>query len=888
MARDGEARTIRRQDYAPPAYRITDTALTFELADGTTRVASALTVVRAADTPPCAPLVLAGQDLQLVSVVVDGVPISTNGYRVQDETLTIHDLPAECVVEIVTDITPETNTALEGLYRSGGMYCTQCEAEGFRRITYYLDRPDVLARFRTTLIADGDRYPVLLSNGNLVQRDVLPDGRTRATWDDPFPKPAYLFALVAGDLALREDTFTTQSGRRVLLQIYSEPHNIEQVGYAMEALKRAMRWDETAYGREYDLERFMIVAVDDFNMGAMENKGLNLFNTSVVLATPDTATDSTYQRIEAIVAHEYFHNWSGNRVTCRDWFQLSLKEGFTVFRDEQFSGDMNSPTVRRIESVALLRATQFAEDASPLAHRVRPDSYEEISNFYTTTVYEKGAEVVGMLRTLLGPEAFRAGSDRYFATHDGSAATTDDFLAAMQAETTIDLTQFQRWYEQAGTPVVQVRTTWGDGDLLMHLTQSCPPTPGQPHKAPMLIPFRFGVQDGAGASVRPSAVAADDPVRADGQGGYLLELRSPTCEVRLRGVPQGSVLSVLRGFSAPVRLDFPRPAGDLALLAKHDPDGFARWDALQSLVVGELGQRMSGGAPDARLLDVFGELLDQALRAPPQAEALALLAAALRLPDENYLFEQFTPVDVGAIVDAREMLADSIAAAHADNWRRLYDALAHDGPYAPDPLAMARRALRHVAHRYWLRVADPVAGANSVRDQYRRADNLTDRRAALEEATRNLRLPAALADELLADVFARWSNETLVVNQWFQLQAASPRLDVTQLQALARHPAFDTRNPNKLRALYGGFAQFNHSRFHARDGSGYRFLAEAVRVLDRTNPQVAARLAVPLSRWGRLEPVRQRAMRQALAELARSEGLSRDLSEVATKGSAQI
>ena len=586
---------IRLEDYQPPAYTTLATDLVFEIADGATRVASTLTVQRqgAGDE-----LRLAGQALTLESVAIDGRTLGGNEYALDDEGLTLFGLNDNARVEIVTRIVPEENTALEGLYKSGGMYCTQCEAEGFRRITYFQDRPDVLSKFRTTIVADGERYPNLLSNGNLLSRETLEDGRTRVVWEDPHPKPSYLFALVAGNLASIEDEFVTASGRTVRLQIFSEPHNIGQCDYAMDVLKRSMRWDEERFGREYDLDLFMVVAVEDFNMGAMENKGLNIFNTSCVLATPDTATDARYQRVEAVVAHEYFHNWSGNRVTCRDWFQLSLKEGFTVFRDAEFSSDMNSRTVKRIEDVSFLRAVQFAEDSGPLAHPVRPDSYIEISNFYTTTVYEKGAEVVRMLQTLVGADGFRRGSDLYFNRHDGQAVTTDDFVRAMEEANGVDLTQFRRWYSQAGTPVLTVQADREQDALTLTIEQSCPPTPGQPTKDPFHIPLRLGLLDPAGRAVPLSedALSSDAEVTvADGEA--LLQLREPSTRLRFRGAGTGYRPSLLRGFSAPVRINSEVSNEDLEFLARHDSDGFCRWDAQRTRIVREIEQLMAGGEP---------------------------------------------------------------------------------------------------------------------------------------------------------------------------------------------------------------------------------------------------------------------------------------------------
>ncbi|MEQ9002240.1 MAG: aminopeptidase N, partial [Pseudomonadales bacterium] len=740
MARDAEPRTILLSEYQAPDYLTEETALTFEIADGETQVSSRLRVKRRPGADSAAPLVLNGQDLTLCSVAVDGVTLGANQYRSDDASLVIFDLPASAEVEVVTRIHPEANSALEGLYQSGGMYCTQCEPEGFRRITYYQDRPDVQSVFTTTIVADGGRYPQLLANGNRISERTLPDGRLAVTWHDPFPKPSYLFALVAGNLAVLEDEFVTASGRAVTLQIYSEPHNIGQCGYAMGALKRAMRWDETTYGREYDLDVYMIVAVEDFNMGAMENKGLNIFNTSCVLASPDTATDAAYRRVEAVVAHEYFHNWSGNRVTCRDWFQLSLKEGFTVFRDAEFTSDMHARTVKRIEDVALLRTVQFAEDAGPLAHPVRPGSYIEISNFYTPTVYEKGAEVVRMLHTLLGPEAFRRGSDRYFERHDGSAATTDDFVAAMAWAGDLDLTQFQRWYDQAGTPVLTVREQFAHGRLTLTVAQHCPPTPGQRDKAPFHVPVLFalvgadgGDVDGAGLRVEATEPLAWRPADGDVAGGFLLQLRAAEASVELSGLRDRPRVSLLRGFSAPVRLAYQRPATDLVFLAEHDSDGFARWDALQTLVVAEIDRLRGGGEPDADLVALFGRLGEGALAAPDDAEARTLLAVLLTLPDPGYLFEQATVVDVDGTCDAVAALRQAIAAAHRPGWQRLLEANAPDGAYATDPRAMARRALKHAALALLAPALSGDEAGAVLADQYRLADNLTDRRAALQQ-----------------------------------------------------------------------------------------------------------------------------------------------------------
>ena len=722
--KDGQPSAIRLADYQPPNHLITDTHLEFELNEGVTQVTSRLSVRRAGAGST---LRLDGQHLELVSVAVDGRALTSNEYQVDDESLTLFDLPEACELSVVTRIHPEQNDALEGLYksggRSGGMYCTQCEAQGFRRITYYLDRPDVLARFTTTIVAD-PRYPVLLSNGNPTDERILPDGRRRVTWQDPFPKPSYLFALVAGDLSLLEDEFVTASGRRVVLRIYSEPHNISQCNYAMAALQRAMRWDEQVYGREYDLDIFMIVAVEDFNMGAMENKGLNIFNTSCVLASPNTATDLAYQRVEAVVAHEYFHNWSGNRVTCRDWFQLSLKEGFTVFRDAEFSADMNSRTVKRIDDVNRLRTQQFAEDAGPLAHPVRPDSYIEISNFYTTTIYEKGAEVVRMIHTLLGPDRFRRGTDLYFERHDGAAVTTEDFVRAMEDANAFDLTQFRRWYSQAGTPVIAVASEYRDGALNLTITQRCPPTPGQRAKAPFHIPVAIGLLDSAGREllggagrVNGSGVDVDSTARIEnplGDGTLVVNVTDATTELRVSGLADRPVLSLLRGFSAPVNIEYARPRDELLFLARFDSDGFSRWDAMQSLHVQQIDLvRLGGADPASELLPLYRDLLADALSisernsaASIDPEPYAILAAMLAVPTEDYLGELMTEIDVDGLHRARMQVCGALADSLFERWLQLYRSNAPVHAYQPDGAGSARRALRNLALSFLCAVTD--------------------------------------------------------------------------------------------------------------------------------------------------------------------------------------
>ena len=883
MAKEAAPKTIYLKDYRPPAWRTEETHLEFDIREGTTEVRSRLRVRRDRETGDAVPLVLDGAELEFVSVSVDGRPLSGNEYRVDDQSLELFSLPASCEVSIVNRIVPEENTACEGLYRSGSMYCTQCEAEGFRKITYYQDRPDILSRFTTTIVADSERFPVMLSNGNLVEESEA-DGRRRVTWHDPFPKPSYLFALVAGDLALMTDAFTTASGREVELRIYSEPHNIGQCEYAMGALKRAMRWDEERFGREYDLDIYMIVAVEDFNMGAMENKGLNVFNTSCVLASPDTAVDAAYLRVEAVIAHEYFHNWSGNRVTCRDWFQISLKEGFTVFRDAEFTADMHSRTAKRIEDVADLRSRQFAEDSGPMAHPVRPDSYMEISNFYTSTVYEKGAEVVGMIRTLVGEEGFRKGTDLYFERHDGQAVTTEDFVVAMEEANGIDLAQFRRWYSQAGTPVLRVATEWEKGTLALTIEQSCPATPGQPVKEPFHVPLLIGLVGAGGEERVDEQLEVQSDADWERRGSSLLvHVREATTTVSLCGLPSEPLPSLLRGFSAPVRLDCARPAAVLAELARHDRDGFARWDALQSLLEDALSA-VRGGAPVGRLLlELFAGLLEEAVSARDPEHKL-MLNAMLTLPSEEYLFESAATVDVEGICNSRDALKAAVARELRDDWLRLYEANAPAGPHVADDAGMARRGARNLALGYLA----PGLGESAhelLTRHLEAADNLTDRLAALREITDSATHPAR--PESLASFLERWRHEALVVDQWLQVQAISPLNDAGAIGELEKHPAFDARNPNKARSLYGAFSLRNNRNFHAADGSGYNFLAQRIIERDAENQQLAARLLTPLTRWRKFDARRQALMKEALGNIlavnGEPRGLSKDVFEVVSK-----
>ena len=901
--------TVYLRDYQAYPFEIDETALAFDIQDGQTTVACELAMRRRGDGP----LVLRGQGLELDGVSVDGRELAGNEYAQDDQTLTLFDVPDTCRVRTVVRIAPERNTALEGLYKSRAMYCTQCEAEGFRKITYHPDRPDVLSRFTTSITADAKRYPVLLSNGNLVAESAT-DGRRTVTWTDPFPKPSYLFALVAGDLAVREDEFVTRTGRRVALRIYSEPHNIGQCGYAMDALQRAMRWDEERFGREYDLDIFMIVAVEDFNMGAMENKGLNIFNTSCVLASPDTATDAAYQRVEAVVAHEYFHNWSGNRVTCRDWFQLSLKEGFTVYRDAEFSSDMNSRTVKRVEDVDLLRAVQFAEDAGPLAHPVRPSSYQEISNFYTTTVYEKGAEVVRMLQTIVGRHAFRAGTDLYFDRHDGQAVTTEDFVRALEDASGTPLPQFRRWYEQAGTPLLTVDETREDGALQLTIAQSCEPSPGQPSKQPFHIPVALGLLDGDGGELlagREGEKAADEGATAGGQGAsvavesaakvenpngdgtVVVHLTEPKTRLSFPSAPPDAQVSFLRGFSAPVRVRYRRPAAALRQLALNDSDGFARWDAAQELIARALLARAGAQRNDAEaaaledhVAGLFQELGAATARAPDDGEAKALLALLLTLPEETALLERAPGTDILAIAGAWDALADRLAVEV--DWLAIADENATPGPYRAEAVAIARRKLRHRALWYALRALDrrdPAHAERMLGETLDNADNLTDRLAAFAGLLGLRSVSTDAKDKRVAEFYERWASEALVVNAWFAAQARCPLPGgIDRVAALERHAAFDKKNPDKVRSVFGAFTR-NVRNFHAEGGAGYHWLAERVRMLDPLNPHVASALAKRLTEWPRFDAARARALRDALRFIGERE-ISKDVREVVDKGLA--
>jgi aminopeptidase N len=866
---------IRRQDYRQAPYRVARTELEFHLDETATRVYATLHIERQGDTG--GPLVLHGEHLKLLDVKLDGRTLPADAYEVSTETLSIkHPPPTRFRLDTAVEINPKANTALSGLYMSDGMFCTQCEAEGFRRITYSYDRPDNMSAYRVCMIADKARFPVLLSNGNPAGYVTLPGGRHMAEWDDPFPKPSYLFALVAGDLAHVEDHYITSSGRRVKLGIYVTHGNEEKVDFAMGALKRSMKWDEDTFGREYDLDVFNIVAVSAFNFGAMENKGLNIFNDKLVLARPDTATDTDYDLIEAVVAHEYFHNWSGNRVTCRDWFQLSLKEGFTVFRDQSFSADMRSAAVERIGDVRALRARQFQEDAGPLAHPVRPDAYLTIDNFYTATVYEKGAELCRMVRTIIGAEAFRKGSDLYFARHDGTAATCDDFIKAMEDANEVDLSQFKLWYSQAGTPHVKAKGKYDAAAKTFEVTleQTLAPTPGQKSKEPMHIPVAVGLV--GRKSGRDLTVALDGAKSAT----HVLNLRKAKQTFKFSGVAEEVVPSIGRGFSAPVRFETDLNGKDRAFLMAKDSDSFNRWEAGQTLATEALvrmtAEAHAGKTPKVSELyvEAFGELLRDARKDP------AFTALAVQLPSEMELAQVIDDADPDAIHTARETLRKALAKTHNGALHEIYQSLKTNEPYAPDAVSAGRRALRNICLRY-LAAEDTKESRALAFEQFRAADNMTDKIGGMAPL---VDMDGDEREKALKQFYEQWKANPLVIDKWMSLQASSCRQDtLAQVKALTKHAAFNIENPNRVRALIGAFVMNNQLRFHRGDGSGYRFLADHVIKLDKLNPQVAARLCGAFETWRRFDGSRQKLMREQLLRIKQTKGLSRNVLEITEK-----
>ncbi len=878
--RDASPQTVYLRDYTPPEYLIDRVELEFDLDAHDTRVQASLHVRKNPQADNTAALRLFGEELELESISLDGVPLNPPDFQLDAEGLTILRLPQDrpFVVRIHNRISPAANTALEGLYLSSGMLCTQCEAQGFRKITWFLDRPDVMSRFTTTLRADKSKYPVLLSNGNRVAGGESPDNRHWVTWEDPFAKPSYLFALVAGQLACVTDRFITVSGREISLRLYVESHNLDKCAHAMRSLKNAMAWDERAYGREYDLDLYMIVAVDHFNMGAMENKGLNIFNTKFVLAKPETATDSDYEHIESVIGHEYFHNWTGNRITCRDWFQLSLKEGFTVFRDQQFSADQGSAAVKRIGDVNNLRTRQFAEDAGPLAHPVRPEAYIEINNFYTLTVYEKGAEVVRMLHTLLGAEGFRKGSDLYFERHDGQAVTCEDFVKAMEDANQTDFSQFRLWYSQAGTPVLDVVQDYdaAAGELKLTIKQHCPPTPNQPIKQAFHIPVKIGLLTADGSIA---------PIHYQGQtlSETTLHLTEAEQTFSFSQIQPGTVVSLLRGFSAPVILNMPRDLPELAFLLRHDSDAFNRWEAGQQLALQtifgliEAIQNRQELTLNPILTDAWRHVLLQKL------DDLSYQALLLSLPDEIYLAGQMQVADVDAIHQAREFVKKTLAKLLQDEFLTVYQRYLKDESGDFSPAAIGRRRLKNCCLGYLMTLETPQI-YQLAEQQFYGAGNMTDQLAALG-VIGNSQHPARARS--LDSFYQQWRREPLVIDKWFSLQACGTLPDTFEtVQGLLRHPAFDLKTPNRVRALIGSFSQSNPVHFHAKNGEGYRFLADQVLALNALNPQIAARMVAGLAQWRRYDSARQHLMRQELQRIIGSEHLSKDVYEIASKSLA--
>jgi len=858
--RTSEPVTIHRADYAPAPFRHPAIRLRVELSPRATRITCTLSLERVGPGE----LRLDGVELSLESLHIDGVAVEPAGYRLEPAALVLVDPPDRFELTTVAIIDPSANTALEGLYRSSGTFCTQCEAEGFRKITWALDRPDVLSVYDVEIVAADELARVLLSNGNRVGESVLDDGRRMVHWHDPHPKPSYLFALVAGHLSEIGDRFVTASGREVALSIFVEAHNADRCDFAMASLKHAMAWDERVYGLEYDLERFMIVAVDDFNMGAMENKGLNVFNSKFVLADTDTATDTDFLWIEAVIAHEYFHNWTGNRITCRDWFQLSLKEGLTVYRDQQFTADRHSATVKRIEDVQRLRAQQFPEDAGPLAHPIRPDSYIEINNFYTPTVYEKGAEVIRMLATLIGPDAYFAGIRRYVASHDGEAATCEDFVVAMERANDIDLSRFRRWYAYAGTPTVRATERWDEkaGRITLTLHQHCPDTPGQSDKAPMHLPIAIGLLDRNGQDLLHDE---------NGHAGRVLSLSEREQRFDFTVPGQRPTVSWLRGFSAPVRLEVDQDVTTLGFLAAHDSDGFNRWEAGQRLAHIAIGARLDGqealgDEAAAALVAMAGAALHEGCKDP------ALAAETLRLPGTMVIGEERAVIDVPAIEEARQALTATIARAHQGALLALVSAATDERDTAFGGAASGVRALRGAAVAL-LCTLDESVWVEPVERLYANAATMTDRVAALaalchaSDAAR----PGSARQRALADFRERFDGNALVIDKWFTLQAMSRREDTfEQVLALSRRDDFDTGNPNRLRALVSGFSGANPGRFHDPAGHGYRFVADQVIAMDPLNPRIGARLVAPLVRWRRHTEPAATLMRAELLRIRES------------------
>ncbi|MEE9424658.1 MAG: aminopeptidase N [Methylococcales bacterium] len=875
--KEASPQTIYLKDYCLPDFLIHTVDLNLELDQDTTLVHSTMRVRRNPVSQHSeSALVLHGEDLELGAIHINKQSLSETDYQVSDHNLVIHNTPDdEFTLEIVTTINPAKNTQLQGLYKSKDMLCTQCEAQGFRRITYFLDQPDIMARFTTTLVANKIDYPILLSNGNPIDRGELDDGRHWVKWEDPFPKPCYLFAIVAGKLACLEDSYTTISGRSIQLEVYVEANDIDKCGHAMRSLQASMAWDEQNYGREYDLDLYMIVAVSHFNMGAMENKGLNIFNTQYVLARPDTATDFDYEHIEGVIGHEYFHNWTGNRITCRDWFQLSLKEGLTVFRDQQFTADQTSVAVKRINDVNTLRTRQFQEDAGPLAHPVRPDSYIEINNFYTSTVYEKGAEVVRMIHTLLGAEGFRAGMDLYFQRHDGEAVTTDDFVKCMEDSTQIDLTQFRRWYGQAGTPELKLDTKYDaqQQKFTIDITQHSVPTPNQPDKQALHIPVRLALLGKDGQAIN---LHMDSSNNTDTPTEVLLQITEQKQTFSFHNVDFEPVVSALRGFSAPVRVSQQQSMDELAFLAQHDSDTFNRWSAIQNLfsqIIIDLVDDASRPVAQ-QLLKTFEKIITL------DWDDQAYLALLLTLPSEQYLASQMQVVNPEGIYHARNTVRKKLAALLQSKLLNHYQQATQHETNEISNQAAAQRKLKNVCLSY---LASLQTEDNYLlcTQQFEQAGNMTDELAALVAIVHNSHPDR---DKYLDQFYQKWQSEALVIDKWFSLQAMSPLINTLEtVEALTQHADFDLNTPNRVRSLVSAFSVNNPLHFHNSTGTGYDFLLRQVQQLDRLNPQIAARIVTPLTQWKQHTSERQHAMKQALQTLVSDADISRDLYEIVNK-----
>ena len=881
MAKDPQTTgTIYLSEYKPTDYLVDTVDLHFDLHETNTIVTSTLGIRRRDGVADDQSIVLHGENLKLVSLSLDGRLLEESEYDVGKENLSISQVPDVFTLQVKTEINPEANTSLNGLYISSGNFCTQCEAEGFRRITYMYDRPDIMAKYSTTIVADRQKFPVLLSNGNLVDHGQSETDSEKhwVKWEDPFPKPTYLFALVAGDLEKIEDHFITRSGRNVTLHIYVQSHNIDKCDHAMRSLKNAMKWDEEVYGREYDLDIYMIVAVDDFNMGAMENKGLNVFNSKYVLAKPETATDGDYDGIEGVIGHEYFHNWSGNRVTCRDWFQLSLKEGFTVFRDQEFSADMGSRGVKRISDVNILRTHQFREDASPMAHPVRPDSYVEINNFYTVTVYNKGAEVVRMLHHLLGAEGFRKGTDLYFDRHDGQAVTCDDFVKALEDANQSDFTQFRRWYSQAGTPVLTVDRRYNaeKKTYTLIVSQSCDPTPGQDTKQPFHIPLAVGLVGENGEDLQLQLKDENTPV----EGTRVLDILEQQQQFEFVNINKEPVPSLLRGFSAPVKVDIQLSDKERYFLMANDSDDFNRWDAGQQQAIKIIKSLIEDHRQDKKLQvpDAFVEAVGKILLDESLDKSLA--AKSISLPSEAYVAEFVSPIDPVAIHHVCRTIRLTLATELKDEFNKVYNENVSSGEYRVEQLDMHKRALKNVALGYLMETGDQDIHALCY-DQFKNANNMTDVMAALVSLANN---ECEQRESALNEFYEKWKQDLLVVDKWLGIQATS-RLPGTldRVKQLVSHEAFSLKNPNKIRALIGSFAHGNPSQFHEISGAGYEFFTDKILEIDKLNPQIASRLSTAFTLWKKYDTRRQELMKVQLERIVSTPKLSKDVYEIVSK-----